>query len=72
MLGDLAARMAESAPSVEAELLLATCDLSFAVGDIVEKIDGRNLELVAGLRKPSVTLVELDFVRQTTRLSLRE
>ena len=53
----------------EAELTLGWIDTSFHVGDIVERIDGRGMELSSNPDTcPNVTSVRHDFAAQTTTL----
>ncbi|MDY6913369.1 MAG: hypothetical protein SVT52_02780 [Planctomycetota bacterium] len=71
LLEHIARRHAEGAAlATEAELVLGWVDTSFHVGDIVERVDGRVLELASNLdAKPFLQSVRHDFgPGQTTTL----
>jgi len=71
VLDELAAQHADAtAGATQAELTLGWVDTSFRVGDLVERIDGRRLELASNPDAlPSVRRVRHDFgERQTTHL----
>ena len=73
VLGALAERHAESLTgAAQAELTLAWVDPTYAVGDLVERVEGRALELPAAPdRRPAVTRVRHEFGKtQTTTLTL--
>ena len=72
-LEELARRYAEAASSAtEAELVLGWINTSYHVGDIVTRIDGRNVELPANpYSRPFIQAVRHDFGReQTTTLTV--
>ncbi len=72
MLAELARRHAEGAcEAVEAHLTLGWPDASFHVGDRVERIDGRAIELAPHAdAAPRVRSVRHDFDRLTTELTV--
>jgi len=71
-LHDLALRRQEHPPTaVEADFELAWVNLDVDVGDVVERLAGRDIDLTAwDSATPSVTAVTHDFLKQTTRLEV--
>jgi len=68
VLSRIAQRHAETVShAMEAELNLGWIDTSFRVGDIIERIDGRGLDLAgASGQRPSVAAVRHDFAQRWT------
>ncbi len=60
-----------SGPCVQARLELGWIDTGYQPGDLVERIDGRDLDLQANGACPSVATVRHDFLRQTTVLEVK-
>ncbi len=73
LLQRLARRHVETAAlGAEAQLQLGWLDTSFGVGDVIQSIDGRGLELASSSDAlPSIVRVRHDFVSQTTELLVR-
>lgn len=68
----LASVQQSSGKIVEADLDLAWIDMSCHVGDLVESIDGRQLNLgIQAQRCASVTAVKHDFIKQITHLEIK-
>jgi len=58
-------------PAVEADFELAWVDLGVDVGDVVDRVSGREIDLTAWSdAAPSVTTVTHDFLSQITRLEV--
>jgi hypothetical protein len=55
---------------VQAKLELGWIDTGFQVGDVVERIDGRELDLQANDASPAVATVRHDFLKQNTVLEV--
>jgi hypothetical protein len=67
-----AARCQQSfAQCVQARLELGWIDTGFQVGDAVERIDGRDLDLQADDTTPAVAAVRHDFLKQSTILEVQ-
>ncbi len=72
VLRNLARRYSEVvSTAVEGELHLGWVDTSYHIGDIVERIDGKDIELPSNpYSRPHVTSVQHDFINQSTRLTI--
>ena len=56
---------------VQAKLELGWIDTGFQVGDVVERIDGRELDLQADNASPAVATIRHDFLKQNTALEVK-
>ncbi|MCL2700646.1 MAG: hypothetical protein FWE88_03005 [Phycisphaerae bacterium] len=72
VLSRLATRRQERPPdAVDADFELAWVDLGVGVGDVVDRVAGREIDLTAWAdATPSVKAVTHDFLKQTTRLEV--
>ena len=60
------------APAGQADLTLGWVDTAYALGDCIEQIDGRAIDIASRrLVRPGVCAIEHDFVGQCTRLKVR-
>ena len=63
-------QQARSVPTL-AELTLGWCDFSFRVGDVIDRIDGRGIDLARSPQaSPAVAQVRHDLTAQTTHIVL--
>ena len=71
-LTELAQQRSARISASSAELTLPAVEICWQVGDSIERIDGRAVELTSGTsRRPFVTSVVYDFQNQTTHLTVQ-